>query len=138
MYRVNPFTYIVEGLLGTSLANAPIHCAANEYVSFNSPPNQTCSEYMDPYIDVVGGYLRDTTPSFDNDSEFCSYCRMNSTNQYLSGIGVSYERRWRNFGLVWVYVVFNICMAAFLYWAFRVPKKKKGHEGNGGEKWKEK
>lgn len=27
---------------------------------------------------------------------------------------------WRNFGLFWAYVVFNVFAAAFLYWAFRV------------------
>ena len=138
MYRVNPFTYLVEGLLGTTLANAPIHCAENEYVSFASPPNMTCAEYMDPYINVAGGYLRDTTPSLDSGTEFCSYCQMNSTDQYLSGIGVSYAHRWRDFGLLWVYSVFNICMAAFLYWAVRVPKNKKGPEDENGEKGKDK
>jgi flagellar biosynthesis/type III secretory pathway M-ring protein FliF/YscJ len=33
-------------------------------------------------------------------------------------------RRWRNFGLLWVYVVFNIFAAVFFYWLARVPKNK--------------
>ncbi|KAF4917720.1 ZEB2-regulated ABC transporter 1 [Colletotrichum viniferum] len=71
-YRVNPFTYVVEGFLGTSLANAPVHCAANEFVK---------------------------------------------------GINVDFANRWRNFGLMWAYCIFNMAAAALLYWLLRMPKK---------------
>jgi ABC-type multidrug transport system permease subunit len=33
--------------------------------------------------------------------------------------------RWRNFGLLFVYVAFNVFGALFLYWLTRVPKKAK-------------
>lgn len=31
--------------------------------------------------------------------------------------------RWRDFGIIWAYVVVNIVGAIGLYWIFRVPKK---------------
>ncbi|CAN3356086.1 pleiotropic ABC efflux transporter of multiple drugs Cdr1p [Diutina catenulata] len=117
MYRCNPFTYLVSGILGASLANTTVECAEREYVTFSPPPGQTCGEYMEAYIAKAGGYLRDPTASSD-----CSFCRMSTTNQFLTQVSVNYDERWRNFGLVWCFVVFNIVAAIFLYWLARVPK----------------
>ena len=47
---------------------------------------------------------------------------LDSTNQFLESISSSYDHRWRNFGLLWVYIIFNAVMALVLYWAVRVPK----------------
>lgn len=119
MYRVNPFTYVVEGFLGTSLANAPVHCAANEFVTFSAPAGQTCGEYMAGYIAAAGGYLQDSGAGNGTD---CSYCAMADTNSFLKGINVDFDNRWRNFGLLWVYCIFNIAVAAGIYWLVRMPK----------------
>lgn len=119
MYRVSPFTYIVNGMLATAVANTNIRCAENEWLAFE-PLNGTCEEYMAPYIGVVGGYLRDGTK--ESTSE-CQYCPMDETNTFLASVGSNYDDRWMNFGLGWVYIVFNIFAALFLYWLVRVPKK---------------
>lgn len=121
MYRVNPFTYVVEGFLGTSLANAPVHCAANEFVTFSAPAGQTCGEYMSGYITAAGGYLQN--PDAGNGTD-CSYCAMADTNSFLKGINVDFDNRWRNFGLLWVYCIFNIAVAAGIYWLVRMPKNR--------------
>nr|XP_036577228.1 ABC multidrug transporter [Colletotrichum truncatum]KAF6784140.1 ABC multidrug transporter [Colletotrichum truncatum] len=120
MYRVNPFTYVVEGFLGTSLANAPVHCASNEFVRFSAPSGQTCGAYMANYISAAGGYLSD--PDAGNGTE-CSYCAMSETNTFLKSINVDFGNRWRDFGLLWVYCIFNIAAAALIYWLVRMPKK---------------
>ncbi|KAL1880537.1 hypothetical protein VTK73DRAFT_5550 [Phialemonium thermophilum] len=78
MYRVNPFTYIVESFLGTSLGNAPMYCASNEFVHFVASNGSTCAEYASQYLSQVGGYL------LDPDSTECQYCAMNETNQFLA------------------------------------------------------
>lgn len=124
MYRVNPLTYLVDGLLSTALGDAKVQCASNEYLEFESPSNLTCGEYMQPYIDATSGYLLDRNASSSN-GEICKFCPMSSTNDFLTNISSSIENRWRNFGLMWVYVVFNVTAAVALYWAFRVPKKRK-------------
>ncbi|OLN85666.1 Multidrug resistance protein CDR1 [Colletotrichum chlorophyti] len=116
MYRVNPFTYAVEGFLGTSLANAPVHCASNEYVSFTAPNDQTCGDYLANYISVAGGYLSDLNATD------CQYCSISDTNTFLRSINVDFGNRWRNFGFMWVYCIFNICAAALIYWLVRMPK----------------
>ncbi|KAH7017092.1 ABC-2 type transporter [Ilyonectria destructans] len=118
MYRVNPFTYVVEGFLGTSLANAPMACAPKELVKFEAPSGSTCGEYLATFLDTTGGYLT------DNNTSSCEYCAMSQTNTFLSAIHVNFANRWRNFGFMWVYIIFNIAAALGLYWLVRVPKNK--------------
>lgn len=119
MYRVNPFTYVVEGFLGASLADAPVHCSPEEFLNFQKPENASCVEYMQPFIDAAGGYL--TASSGDE----CRFCPMDDTNVFLEGISMSFAHSWRNFGLLWAYCVFNIAVAIGLYWLVRVPKARK-------------
>ncbi|KAF2174053.1 hypothetical protein M409DRAFT_48938 [Zasmidium cellare ATCC 36951] len=126
MYRVSPFTYLIGGMLGTGVANAATRCADNELLRFDPPVNQTCGEYMAPYIvgtnDQVGagGYVMDPTSRSD-----CAYCTYGDTNVFLQSLSISYGDSWRDFGIVWAYIVFNAAAAVFLYWAARVPKKRK-------------
>jgi ATP-binding cassette, subfamily G (WHITE), member 2, PDR len=120
MYRVNPFTYLVSSFLATTLGEAPAYCAANEFQHFDPPQGQTCGEYMASYMRMAGGYLRDA-----NATQSCSFCQITSTDQFLRRVYVDWNTRWRDFGLLWVYVVFNVGGAIFLYWLFRVPKGKK-------------
>ncbi|CAN3353253.1 pleiotropic ABC efflux transporter of multiple drugs Cdr1p [Diutina catenulata] len=117
MYRCNPFTYLVSGILSTSIANTKVVCAPQEYVKFSTPSGQTCGDYMQAYMAKAGGYLQDPSATGE-----CSFCQMSSTNQFLQQVSVNYDERWRNFGLVWCFVVFNIVAAIFFYWLARVPK----------------
>lgn len=119
MYRVNPFTYIIESFLGTSLGNAPMFCNANEFIRFAAPNGTTCGEYTADYISRAGGYLA------KSDTTDCQYCAMSDTNEFLASVNVSFDHRWKNFGFMWVYCIFNIVMALVFYWLARVPKTKK-------------
>ncbi|KUL89291.1 hypothetical protein ZTR_03795 [Talaromyces verruculosus] len=123
MCRINPFTYVIESFLGTSLGtslgNAPMYCAPNEFVRFTAPNGSTCAEYASDYISQSGGYL--ANPNATD----CEYCAMSESNQFLASVSVSYDHRWRDFGFMMVFCVFNICMALFFYWLARVPKTKK-------------
>ncbi|SPJ75803.1 probable ABC1 transport protein [Fusarium torulosum] len=119
MYRASPFTYVVEGLLGTSMANAAAGCEANELISFNAPNGTTCGEYMKSYLSDVGGYIVDSAATE------CQYCTLSDTNTFLASKSMRFENRWRDFGLLWVYCVFNIAAAFGIYYLVRVPKNKK-------------
>ena len=61
MYRLSPYTYLIEALLGQAIGKQPIQCSAVELVQITPPSGQTCAEYMGPYIATAGGYL--TNPS---------------------------------------------------------------------------
>jgi len=126
MYRISPFTYLVSAVLSTGLANTNVTCASNEYLTFDPEPGKTCMEYMQPYIMGAGGYLQNPDAMSN-----CSFCTISSTNTFLESINSSYSTAWRNFGIMWAYVGFNVVMALFLYWLARVPDKfgkKKGKE----------
>lgn len=120
MYRVSPFTYLVEGLLTTGLANTKAHCAANEFVTFSPPAGSTCGEFIKPYLSAAGGYLQDPSAT-DN----CQFCSIEDTNTFLDAIGLSYNNAWRDYGILWAYIIFNIFAAVGIYWLARVPKKSK-------------
>jgi ABC-type multidrug transport system permease subunit len=120
MYRVSPFTYLISGMLSTAVANTKVECAVNEYLHFPPPDGQTCGEYMRPYISKMTGYLLDSS----NTTE-CSFCAISDTNSFLAGVSSYYSKVWRNFGIMWVYIAFNIAGAVLLYWLLRVPKNVK-------------
>ncbi|KAI1134643.1 ABC-2 type transporter-domain-containing protein [Hypoxylon sp. FL0543] len=122
MYRVSPFSYLVSAMLSVAVANTHVECAPNEYVHFDPPAGMNCSQYLDPYKTAVGGYIESGTEGRTSD---CSFCTIYETNVYLAQAGSYYSDRWRNFGILWAYIVFNIFGALFLYWLTRVPKGKK-------------
>ncbi|CAN8098273.1 unnamed protein product [Discula destructiva] len=120
MYRVSPFTYLVSGMLSSAVANTEVVCAANEYLRFDPPPDMNCSEYLDPYIAAVGGKYLDGSATSG-----CTFCSTTSSNTFLASSNVSYDDRWRNFGIVWAFIIFNIFAALGMYYVARVPKVKK-------------
>ncbi|TKA74913.1 hypothetical protein B0A55_03757 [Friedmanniomyces simplex] len=125
MYRVSPFTYWVAAMADALLYGRAIVCSADETSVFNPPAGETCGSYMAPYLTTAPGTLQNPTATSD-----CEYCSLRSANQFLSGINVSWSDRWRDFGLMWVYVGFNVMGAIFLYWFFRV-RKSSGKSGPG-------
>ncbi|KAJ4463726.1 ABC-2 type transporter-domain-containing protein [Lentinula edodes] len=86
MYHVSPFTYLVNVMLSISLTNAPAICSSVEVSVFLSNVNATSQ---------------------------CEFCAITDTNAFLSQVNSFYDHCWRNFGLMWAYVAFNVCK--FLY-----------------------
>jgi len=107
-------------MLSVGVANTVATCLDYEFLHFNPPSGQTCGQYLQKYIDAVGGSIQNP----DATSQ-CSYCQVSDTNVFLHAVASSYSDRWRNFGIMWAYVVFNIAAALLLYWLVRVPKKSK-------------
>ncbi|KAL4909703.1 hypothetical protein BDW74DRAFT_143551 [Aspergillus multicolor] len=120
MYRVSPFTYLVSAMLSTGVSGTDAYCEAVEFVSLEPPANSTCGDYMGDYISRMGGYLQNANATSD-----CQFCQIDNTDTFLSAVYSSYSDAWRNFGLMWVYIAFNIAAAVFIYWLARVPKGNK-------------
>ncbi|PGH08877.1 hypothetical protein AJ80_07749 [Polytolypa hystricis UAMH7299] len=119
LYRVSPFTYFVSAVLSTGVANAPVNCSPIELLKLSPPDNQTCASYLGPFMEMAGGRL--LTP---NSTTACEYCPMSDTNGFLTVLGIHFEDRWRNIGILFVYIAFNIVAAVSLYWLLRMPKGK--------------
>ncbi|KAE8348673.1 ABC-2 type transporter-domain-containing protein [Aspergillus coremiiformis] len=120
MYRVSPFTYLISGMLSTGVGRTKAICESIEFLHLTPPPNTTCGTYMSDYISRAGGYLED-----NNATGSCSFCQISSTDTFLAQVSSYYEDRWRNFGIMWAFIVFNIAAAVFIYWLARVPKGKR-------------
>ncbi|OJJ07745.1 hypothetical protein ASPVEDRAFT_178581 [Aspergillus versicolor CBS 583.65] len=126
MYRVSPFTYLVSAMLSTALSGADARCENVEYLILNPPQNQTCGDYLYPYIDSVqSGYVQNPMATSD-----CMLCTVSKTDLFLAAVGSDFDDAWRNFGLMWVYIAFNIVGAVFIYWIARVPKGRKASGAN--------
>jgi len=115
MYRVSPFTYIIDGIVATALHDRRVVCAANELSVFDPPANLTCGQYLQSYLQAAPGSLHNPAAT-----THCEYCALTVADQYLEPRGIVWSLRWRNFGLVWAYVVFNLFMIPTLYYVFRV------------------
>ena len=105
----------------TGLGRTSVVCSDIEFNIFDPPSNETCSQYMESYL-RAGGYLREDTI---NATQGCAFCYASQTDTVLSGLSTHYSNRWRDFGIMWAFIGFNVCGAIFLYWLARVPKKQK-------------
>ncbi|PWY90711.1 hypothetical protein BO70DRAFT_328580 [Aspergillus heteromorphus CBS 117.55] len=121
MWRVSPLSYYIGGIAATALHGRPIVCSTSELSTFNPPSGQTCGQYLADYLTTATGELYNY-----NATENCEYCSLRSADQYLAGREIFWDERWRNYGIFWVYIVFNIFAASVFYWFFRVrPYNKK-------------
>lgn len=126
MWRVSPLTYTVGGLAATTLHGRQVRCADNELAVFDAPPGQTCGEYLQPYLTQAPGQLYNPDATSG-----CQYCPTSNGDQFLAASRIEWGMRWRNFGIGWAYIGFNIFAAVGLYWFFRVRKS----GGGGAKKW---
>ncbi|OTB07874.1 hypothetical protein M426DRAFT_8470 [Hypoxylon sp. CI-4A] len=116
MYRVSPFTYIIGAMLSVGVANHEVHCDDIELLHFQPRAGETCGQYMELYNQQAFGavYNPEATDS-------CSFCSLQNTNTFLATVDTYYDDRWRNLGLIWVYVAFNVAATLLIYWLARVP-----------------
>lgn len=118
MYRVSPFTYLVSAVLSTGLSGSDAVCSDIELLKLNPPDGQTCGEYLNQYEVYANANILNKSATTG-----CEICSIKDTDQFLSMLSIYFSDHWRNIGLLFVYVVFNIFGALFLYWLARVPKK---------------
>ncbi len=55
-----------------------------------------------------------------NATESCEYCPIRNANQFLAGSSISPSDQYRNLGILFAYIGFNMLAAMFLYYIFRV------------------
>ncbi|KAI5918408.1 ABC-2 type transporter-domain-containing protein [Camillea tinctor] len=122
MYRVSPFTYWIGGIVAILLHGRPVNCSSAETAIFNPPSGQTCGEYMATFLasPAVTGNIQNP-----DDSSACRFCSYTTADQFMAGLNLSWDYRWRNFGLIWAYVVFTVTVTILLYYTLRARKTKR-------------
>ncbi|KAH9934163.1 pleiotropic drug resistance ABC transporter [Fomitopsis serialis] len=123
MYRLSPFTYLIEGMLGQAIGHSTITCASTELVTIEPPSGQTCGQYMGTFISSVGGYLTN-----GDATSKCQYCAYSTTDAFLGeSFNIFYSNHWRDFGIFCAYIVSipnadgaaTDCLIFVFSWLFR-------------------
>ena len=116
MWRTSPLTYLIGAWAATGLSNRPVHCADNELAIFNPPRGETCAQYLQPYFEQgAPGNLYNPSATSD-----CQYCSLSNGSQFLASSRIYDSEKYRNIGIVFIYIGFNFFAAVSLYYIFRV------------------
>jgi ABC-type multidrug transport system permease subunit len=118
MHPVSPGTYLVGGVMAAALGGTNVTCTETEMLEIAAPSNLSCGAFLDPFATETGGNLLNPDAM-----DTCRYCVISTTDQFLSRFDIYYKDAWRNFGVLWVYILFNVAAAVALYWVFRVPRR---------------
>lgn len=82
----------------SSISGLPITCRDDEYAVFEPPTGQTCGVWASTFVDSFGGYLKDA-----NATSHCQYCQFQVGDEYLKGLNLDYDNRWRDLGIVFAF-----------------------------------
>lgn len=97
-------TYLVSSWAGTGLRGRLVECSENELAIFDPPSGQTCRDYLADYLNAgAPGQLYNPTATAQ-----CQYCPLTSADQFLAASNVYASERWRNFGIGFAYIGFNV------------------------------
>lgn len=118
MYRISPATYLIGGMLGSAMHGSNVTCSPMEILHLPVPQNVTCEDFLSPFATATGGTILNPSAM----SGMCKYCFISKSDQILERFNIYYDERWRNYGLLWTFVVANVLGALGLYWLVRVPK----------------
>jgi ABC-type multidrug transport system permease subunit len=86
LYYLDPFSYLVGGLLGPVIWDVQVHCQPDELTSFSAPGGQTCGEYMAEFLSSNAGYITDP-----NATGSCSYCPYTTGADYAKTFNMREE-----------------------------------------------
>ncbi|KAL5049175.1 hypothetical protein BDW71DRAFT_217786 [Aspergillus fruticulosus] len=119
MYYLDPFTYLVGGLLTEVLWDVPVKCLNSEYTTFHAPDGQTCGEYMADFLSSNAGYLRNV-----NATSTCEFCQYATGADYAKTFNLQ-ERYygWRDTGITALFCITSY-MAVFVMMKLRSKKTK--------------
>ncbi|KAF2874539.1 ABC-2 type transporter-domain-containing protein [Massariosphaeria phaeospora] len=112
MYWLTPFKYLLEGFLALLTQGIPIQCDTKELAIFPPPPGQDCQSYAGSIAQQSGGYV-ETQPNGD-----CGFCQFSSGTQFAASFNIMPKYIWRDFGIMWAYIMFNFAMVFACTWLY--------------------
>ncbi|GAA5921798.1 hypothetical protein JCM3775_001825 [Rhodotorula graminis] len=114
MYRLTPFTYLIEGLVANALGGRRLSCTYPQFQILNPPAGQQCLDYLAPYNAAAGSYA-EVLPNGD-----CGLCTYATGDAFLRTFSMSFSHRWRNFGLLFAYCLFNVAAVFVGFYLFSI------------------
>ena len=112
MYRLSPFTYLLEGFLTVATHGQPVRCGSNEFTRFPSPPGQSCSSYTQIFISQLGGYVQNGT------NGLCEFCQYANGDEFARGFRVYYNDKWMDFYVFLSFCIFNFAVVFLSTWLY--------------------
>ena len=92
-----------------AIGKQEINCAPLEFARVIPPSGQTCAQFLQPFVNLAGGYL--ANPDATNS---CDYCAFRTSDQLLaSSFNIFYDHRWRDVGILCAFVIFNVRLVQF-------------------------
>ncbi|CAK7204324.1 ATP-binding cassette transporter snq2 [Sporothrix eucalyptigena] len=102
MYWINPFNYVVNGMLTFGIWGQKVVCAASELATFD-PLNGTCADYLSEYMSPSGEGWRVNLLNPDATSG-CQVCEYRDGSGYLSTLNINhYYVGWRDAAITVLY-----------------------------------
>ncbi|CAO2657983.1 Nn.00g072430.m01.CDS01 [Neocucurbitaria sp. VM-36] len=102
-YYASPFTWLVSAFMSVGTHEVPVRCSVAETSIFHPPNGMTCREYAGAFANASMAVIYN--PDAKQDCQFCPYA---VSDIYLATVNMFYDDRWRNFGVLLVYIAFNI------------------------------
>ncbi|KAL6405431.1 ABC multidrug transporter [Ilyonectria robusta] len=84
LYYLNPFTYLLQGLLTPAVWDRPIECKQDELTQIPLPSSSSCGQYMAEFLRKHGGYIINP-----NSTTLCSYCPYETGADYLRTVNIN-------------------------------------------------
>ncbi|KAJ5280475.1 ABC multidrug transporter atrF [Penicillium angulare] len=112
MYYLNPFNYLMGGMLVFNVWDTPVNCKESEFAIFNTPNNVTCAEYLKEYMMTIGANMNLVNPTA---TESCKVCEYHHGSDYLKTLNLKeYYYGWRDIGIVAIFAVSSYALVYLL------------------------
>ncbi|RKP27214.1 ABC-2 type transporter-domain-containing protein [Syncephalis pseudoplumigaleata] len=120
MYWIDPYHYVIEGLLTNDLHDKPIHCYGNQFLTLQPPSGRTCGDYMANFFSAGNkGYIENPAAVAN-----CRYCQYKIGDEFYATYDWSFAHRWRNFCIIIGFIVANVVIVYATMFRFRTKKQK--------------
>ena len=104
IYWLDPFHYLIGGLLGTVIWDVQVNCLPEEMTSFDPVGSQTCGEYMSDFFGSSSGYVKDPEATSG-----CLYCPYTTGADYAKTFNIKQEYyAWRDVSDCFVYIQYEM------------------------------
>lgn len=118
IYYLNPFNYLMSGMLTFGVWGAEVKCAEGEFARFDPPNGTTCAQYLAGYLQGMGATSNLVNPEATSE---CRVCQYRDGSDYLYGMNIKgYYYGWRDAAIC---VIFALSSYALVFGLMKLRTK---------------
>lgn len=103
LYWMNPFNYLMGGLLVFTAFDVQVQCKDSEFAVFDTPNGQSCASYLAEYMQGAGSRTNLVNPDATSG---CRVCQYRTGADYLHTLNLNdYYFGWRDAGIVVIFAL---------------------------------